>query len=278
MRNAARRETAGAPATSWLEDGSVPLHPRSAPEALAALEAVTERLLRDGDPRAAFPDVYAVITRRVAEAVALGEGHLFLEPRWISRLAGRFCERYLETLRWSLDRRAQDTEAWSVAYGRGAARAAPPLQRVLLGLSAHINYDLPIGIARTLAELGPEAEPHRVARFHRDHDAVNHLLRASVPEAFDRLVGRHGCAASRLLYARAYGPAEWMAMELLTSWRSRVWDDAMELLDARTDAPRQRVVRRLEHRSSRIARVLALPGLERIGRVLRAPVEIEAAA
>jgi hypothetical protein len=277
MRNAARRETAGAPATSWLDEGSVPLHPRSAAEALAALEAVSERLLRDGDPRAAFPDVYSIITRRVAECVALGDGHLFLEPSWISRLAGRFCERYLETLRWSLGRRAQDTAAWSIAYDRGEAGAALPLQRVLLGLSAHINYDLPIGIARTLSELGAEAEPWRVARFRRDHDAVNRLLRASVPEAFDRLVGRHGCAASRILHARAYGPAEWMAMELLTTWRSRVWDDAMELLDARTEAPRRRVLRRLERRASRIAHVLALPGMD-VGRVLRAPLGIAAAA
>lgn len=270
MGNAQQRVTSGSSEKSWLEEAGISMHPSSAAEALTALEAVAGRLLRNGDPRAAFPDVYAIITRRVAESVALGEGGLFLEPLWISRLAGRFCERYLETLRCSLERRVQDIEAWSLAYRTPGESL--PVQRVLLGLSAHINYDLPIGIARTIAELGAAADRARLGRFRHDHDAVNDLLRASIPEAFDRLIGRHDCAASRLLFARAYGPAEWAAMELLITWRARVWDDAMELLQARPTASRARVLRRLERRSRRIAQMLALPARLPMGRARRLPV------
>ncbi len=80
----------------------IPEHPVNADDALLALDTVAARLASRGDGRAAFPDIYGIITRKVAEEVKKNRG-IFVEPLWISRLAGRFCERYLETLRWSLD-------------------------------------------------------------------------------------------------------------------------------------------------------------------------------
>jgi hypothetical protein len=235
--------------------------PTSVHEALAALNAVTAWLADHGDQRAAFPDIYGIITRRVAESVALGADGFFLEPRWISRLAGRFCERYLETLRWSLDAGAQDTGAWSIAYACCDLGDMLPVHHVILGLSAHINYDLALGIAATIAELGGADDPAQLARYKHDHDAVNCLLRASVPEAFDHLIERHACPASKLIYRHAYGVAEWVAMYVLTTWRERVWADAIEMLHATTPAARDKVKRRLERRSRRFARLLAIPGI-----------------
>lgn len=242
---------------SWLDE-AVPRRPTSAPEALAALDAVTRALLARGDRRAAFPDIYGIITRRVAETVALGEAGLFMEPRWISRLAGRFCERYLATLRWSLTGTPQDTGAWSVAYACCKLRDLRPVHHVFLGLSAHINYDLALGIAETVREFGGAGDEARMRRYKHDHDAVNHLLRASVPEAFDHLGGRLDCDLSRAVYRHAYGAAEWLAMRVLTTWRERVWGDATELLAAPTRDAEGRVVRRMEARSRRYGHMIAL--------------------
>lgn len=245
---------------AWI-DAKIPGEPVNVDEALTALVAVTEGLCRRGDQRAAFPDIYAIITRRVAESVHLGARGLFLEPGWISRLAGRFCERYLLTLRWSLSGDAQDTSAWSVAYACCELGDLMPIHHVLLGLSAHINYDLALGIAATITEHGGAGDRRRIARFKHDHDAVNHLLRASVPEAFDHLIARHGCPVSRVIYRHAYGVAEWAVMRILTAWRERVWSDALALLEARGPSARRRIERRLENRSRRYARLLAIPGV-----------------
>jgi hypothetical protein len=243
----------------WLERVGIQLHPTSAPEAQAALAAVAAELLRRGDGRAAFPDVYGIITRRVCESVALGDRALFLEPRFISRLAGRFCERYLQTLGWSLSLCPQDASAWEIAYAAGDHGRTPPIQAVLLGLSAHINFDLAIGIYRTIVELGGKGDPERLRRYRHDHDAVNDLLRASVPEAFDHLITLHHCETAALLFRRAYALSEWTAMRVLTSWRARVWEDAMTLLNARHEGERERVIAELERRSRRYARFLAVP-------------------
>jgi len=253
---AASRSRDGSALERYLDEPPTSVH-----EASAALDAVTAWLHARGDQRAAFPDIYAIITRRVSESVALGADGFFLEPRWISRLAGRFCERYLETLRWSLDAGAQDTGAWSIAYACCDLGDMLPIHHVVLGLSAHINYDLALGIAATITELGGAGDPARIARYKHDHDAVNCLLRASVPEAFDHLIERHTCPASKLIYRHAYGAAEWMAMYVLSTWRERVWADAIELLHATTPAARDRVKRRLERRSGRFARLLAIPGI-----------------
>ena len=248
----------------WLDRTAIPQRPQNVHEALRALDAVTARRSADGDARAAFPDVYGIITRRVAESVELcerhgGEGAFFHEPRWISRLAGRFCERYLETLGWSLGGGAQDAGAWDATYGACDHAGNFPLQHVLLGLSAHINFDLAIGIHRTIVEHG-RTDAATLRRYKHDHDAVNDLLRASIPEAFDHLVSRHRCEASALIVRRTYAFAEWATMRILATWRSRVWDDAMSLLAARTPAAREVIVQRMERLSRRYARILALPG------------------
>jgi hypothetical protein len=241
----------------WILAG-VTLAPKSVHEALAALETVAERLHEGGDARGVFPDIYSIITRKVAEQVE-SDTSAFLEPRWISRLAGRFCERYLETLRWSLELRPQDCNAWSAAYACSSLSRTFPVQHVLLGLSAHINFDLAVGIYQTIREFGHEACPAMIARYKHDHDQVNSLLLASIPEAFEHLSERQGCALSSLLYARAYVVARFTTMQLLTRWRALVWDNVLALLVAKSDGARDALIAAMERRSGLYGRILKLP-------------------
>jgi Family of unknown function (DUF5995) len=243
---------------AWLERSDLPQRPKNVREALRALDAVTERLLGDEDARATFPDVYAIVTRQIAERVDLGAGAYFNDPRWISRLAGRFCERYLDTLRWSLAGSAQDCDAWDIAYAACESGGRLPIQHLMLGISAHINYDLAIGVYRTLAE-GTAPDSRALRRYKHDFDRVNDLLQASIPEVFAHLIGRHRCDASRVIFRRAYALSRWAALQIVTSWRERVWDDALAMLDAGTPSVRGRVVQRMERRSRRYARLLSLP-------------------
>lgn len=248
----------------WLNTCQAAFHPTDAAQAHAALDYVAEMLLRAGDARAAFPDIYAVITRRVAEEVARPDGP-FLEPAWISRLAGRFCARYLETLRWAHGGGPQDATAWAIAYDSALAEGMPPVQHALLGLSAHINYDLALGIHATIVECGHGEDRAKIARYKHDHDHVNALLDASITEAFQRLIRRHRCATTVWLN-RAGRLTRWFTMELLTRWRAQVWDEVEALLRARTPAQRARVVRRIGARAGRIGAVLRrpLPALPRV--------------
>ncbi len=247
----------GGRAVGDLDIGHTAFHPTDADQAHAALDHVAGMLLRAADARAAFPDIYAVITRRVAVEVSRPDGP-FQEPTWISRLAARFCARYLETLRWALAGNEQDTSAWASAYDSVDAAGMPPVQHALLGLSAHINYDLAIGIHATIVEAGYADDRAMIARYKHDHDHVNALLDASIPEAFDRLITRHHCATTVWL-DRGRRLSRWGTMELLTRWRAQVWVEVEALLAARTGAQRARVLRRIGARAARIGALLQRP-------------------
>lgn len=230
--------------------------PQDGLAALEALNTVAERLYERGDPRAAFPEIYGVITRRAALEARSANGG-FLEPAWIYRLMGRFCERYLETLAWSEAKKSQDCTAWKVTYEYARRGLTIPFQDVVLGLSAHINYDLPIGISQTIREFGDS--PEKVARYKHDHDHINTLLRESVPECFERVADRYGCRTGQTLWQHGGRVTESIVLTVLSVWRGHIWNDVLALLDARDEYARRRAVARMEWRSGMIARAIVAP-------------------
>ncbi|QSQ20469.1 hypothetical protein JY651_35250 [Pyxidicoccus parkwayensis] len=240
-----------------LLDG-IDLHPRDVDSALVALNTVVARLAARNDARAVFPDVYGIITRNVAREVRRGDQGLFLEPAWISRLAGRFAERYLETLAWSLRGEPQDCAAWDIAYRAASAGTTVPLDDAALGISAHINFDLALGLWQTIEEMG-DTTPEKLARYKHDHDAVNALLAESLPEAVARLEERYGCTVTPWIRRPALMPmTSEVALFVLGLWRAHVWEDVLALVHAPDRAAQQAVITRMHQRSHSLGRVLSV--------------------
>lgn len=238
--------------------------PTQLDSAAHGLRTVANRLYELGDPRAAFPDIYGMITDRVALEANKPDG-MFWEPQWISRLSGRFCERYLDTLEWSLADHDQDCGAWRIAYRCAALAATVPFQDVILGLSAHINYDLAQGISQTIVEFGHAASPEMRARYKHDHDAVNVLLKESIPAAFERLIRAYRCRTSAALFGPARRVTEPMTLRVLAYFRGNVWNDVVALLDVASDAEGQKVLDAMDRRSGRYARALTVGNFAYLG-------------
>ena len=232
----------------------IELRPRDAHATLHALETAGHRLRAVGAPRAAFPDVYAVITRNVVTACREGR---FGEPAWVFRLAGRFGELYLAALAPSVRGAQAPSGAWRAAF---AARRGPslPTLEAFLGINAHINVDLAQGIAANIADLGGASDPARMARYRRDHDAVNEILRESMPEILARLAVVHGCQLARLarIDPRVQRAVSVAVLALLADWRDRVWDDMMVLLTAPTPTAAAAQIARMDLRATLGARAL----------------------
>lgn len=246
------QQRARARALSVLD--GVDMAPKSVEGALQALETVAARLRERGDARAVFPDVYAVITRRVKMTVE-GQGPAFLEPQWISRLAGLFCEYYLAALKGSLTGGPLPS-AWGLAFGRGDMEAAS--LDALLGINAHINYDLAQGLYSNIVFHGAERDPRLLARYRHDHDLVNSILAAAMPEIFDILAKRYRCPLA-LMVTRSRGVQASVSrgvMLTLRQWRDRVWDDLSAMLEAGDEASRKAVLARMDRSSALIARAI----------------------
>ncbi|HLL53748.1 MAG TPA: DUF5995 family protein [Myxococcaceae bacterium] len=236
----------------------LPPAPRDVFEAVRALRQVTQTLRQLGDTRAIFPDIYGIITERVAGEIN-GRTGFFKEPSFIARLAGRFAERYLETLRWSLQQTPQDCAAWGIAYRYSTDARLVPLQHAALGISAHINYDLAPGIYRTICELGAARNPHLLRRFKHDHDKVNVLLEACVPPSLRTLAGVYQCRTSALVerFSSSLRLTTRVAIGAISRWRERVWDNVVALLDSPGERARQRVIARMDARAGFTGRLLA---------------------
>jgi hypothetical protein len=235
----------------------VDLAPISVGGALSALETVASRLREKGDARAVFPDVYAVITRRVKEAIE-GRGPAFLEPQWISRLAGLFCEYYLAALGASLDGRRTGADAWDVAFQSCGARGTAASMNALLGINAHINYDLAQGLFDNIVQHGAVNDARLLSRYRHDHDLVNEILEAAMPEIFQILVERYECPLAAVATV-SKGLQETIARAVLFTlrqWRDRVWDDLVELLTASSPLGHKAVLARMNRRAGLVARAL----------------------
>lgn len=233
--------------------------PASVDEALKALELVASRLRERNDPRAVFPDVYAVITRRVKEAIE-GRGPAFLEPQWISRLAGYFCEYYLAALGASLEGRATAASAWDVAFEQCSEGGTPASIHAVLGINAHINYDLAQGLYQNIVQHGAARDKSLLRRYRHDHDLVNEILTAAMPEIFQILVTRYRCpvAALATMNRSVQETISRAVMFTLRQWRDRVWNDLEALLAASADHGRRcGVLSRMNKKSSLMARAFA---------------------
>lgn len=237
----------------------VDLHPATARDALRALETVSARFRALNDARAVFPDVYAVVIRDVIDAVEGRRGPVLRDPQRTCRLAGRFCERYLTALSSSLSGRDDVAGTWAVAFdaSRSRARLTIPAQDALLGVHAHVAYDL----AQCLADDLAGADEAVTAARRDDFFALTSLLREALSDVVVHLTARYDCAATRSLAAdlpmrRVAAEA---ALQLLQMWRTRVWDDALALRALQGEGRRRAFTAALDRNATRSACWLAAP-------------------
>ena len=185
-----------------------------------------ERLLDElppEDARRAFHATYLRTTRAVGEALAAGA---FEDADWVERWDVAFADLYLDALEEALAGRTP-ARPWAIACAEPPARRLPPLRLVLLGMNAHINYDLPQAI---VAVIPPEDfdDPAVLQRRHRDHRAIDAVLAGRVRAEDDEFDG------PRRLVDRLTAPANRLATKrFLVESRTKVWANAHALDAAR---------------------------------------------
>jgi hypothetical protein len=192
---------------------------------VASMEASLARLETAGDARRHFHATYLRTTRAVGEEIARGG---FDDGHWVERWDIVFADLYLDALDADLARQPVSTP-WRVAFD--AARdhtELPPLRHVLLGMNAHINFDLPQAL---LAVISPADfdDAAVLARRAADHRHIDDVLAERVA-AEDAELGRFG----RTLSDRLLRPLNRAATKrFLVEARAAVWHNATVLNRAR---------------------------------------------
>jgi hypothetical protein len=202
---------------------------RQAPATIAELQdAMKERLAALGPEHAAAREFLSTYLRTTAAVAAGIDSGTFEDPAWVERWDLVFAGLYLTALDAYLSQGGRPSRPWRLAFN--AAPGLPPLLNVLLGVNAHINYDLPQALLAVItdAEFG---DPSRLARRRRDHDRIDEILSGRVAAEDVEISAR----SVRSVVDRAMRPVNrWAARRFLKEAREKVWANTVQLWRAKS--------------------------------------------
>jgi Family of unknown function (DUF5995) len=216
-------------------------------QSVAALVARMEADLASlDDGRRYFHATYLRTTKAVGEEIERGG---FADNAWLERWDVVFADLYLQALAAKSPPRP-----WHIALDTARHRVdLPPLRHVLLGMNAHINYDLPQAL---LAVITPEEfdDADLMARREADHKHVDEVLLARVG-AEDAEMGE------RSFLDRLLGPANRAGTKrFLVEARRKVWHNTRILDQARRGGTYDETLAQLEELSAAKVAELTAPG------------------
>ena len=204
-----------------------------------------------GDGRAIFLDCYRRMTDAVVDNVGRGR---FDDGVWVETLLDRFAGYYFSTI----DDETHDVyvpEPWLLAHGAAMSGDGQPIQLLLAGVNAHINYDLVRTLVDVLDDEWPANDEAGRARRRSDYDLINQIIAETADVVQDEVVERRSPWLD--LFDRGLGRLdEHLAVRLLGRWRTQVWRHAVEVLDD-TDGRDERILV-IEQQCARRARWLLL--------------------
>lgn len=207
-------------------------------EVIAEMTRRWRALRRAGDWRAVFAATYLRTTEQIlAAAAAPGT---FENPAWMVRLDCAFAQRYFAASDcW--DRGAPCPTSWRLAFEGARDKRTLVFQDLLLGMSAHINYDLPYALDATVP---PDLPPATLASYFRDHSRMNVLLAGAID-----VVQQAASEYSPLLdLADALSAGDELGTaQMINIWRARSWAHFLLLRQAADRATAEQMIEQSSH-------------------------------
>ena len=233
--------------------------PKDMDESLDAMRSALDYFHRENDQRAIFLRAYYLITSAVWQAIhqrGRYQKRIFLDPQWVDRLAGKFALLYFQSL--STQERGGE-RAWKMAHRLAGTNETSVFQDMLLGINAHINYDLAYGIYLNLKEYDDGRDHLQLPRRKFDHDQVNNILVNTIPQVETVLTRDYG-GELHMMGELAGDLDEVLGSVGIKYYRERVWWAAISFLSARSPEELQLVHDRLDWESAQLAESLACEG------------------
>ena len=229
---------APAPAQDVCANGS----PKCVQVTIAKMERRFEPLAKACSHQAVFSLAYLRTTQEYARAAA--EPGFFQDVRFVNHEDAVFAQYYFDAYdAWAAGRRSAVPEAWRIAFDAAGQRKVSGSGNLLLGMSAHVNRDLPF----VLEQLG--------LGLKSDHDKVNVFLRRVVKPLLAEEAARFDPTMDD---DHAYGLSHEAFFKLLEGWRELAWEHAQQLVEARTPADRALVAAKIEADAAATATSLVL--------------------
>jgi len=205
---------------------------------LVAWEAANDR-------RLIFLNCYKMMTQNVVAAIQANE---FEDTPWVATLMDNFAGYYFQALEAFEKEPDGSPDVWRIAFTAAQNPRTHVLVNLVLGVNAHINYDLVFALSELLASEWEQLSPTQRQMRYRDHCRINTIINNTINEVQDKVIDRY--EPEFALMDKLLGPLdEWMTGLLISEWREEVWKHATRLLDPEEAAARAAIIQQVHQLS-----------------------------
>ncbi|MEN8042200.1 MAG: DUF5995 family protein [Actinomycetota bacterium] len=196
------------------------------------MEEIADRLDAENDGRRYFHNVYLNTTRAVMAEV---EADGFVDSAWAERWGVAFADLYLDALR-AWDDGGNPSKPWRIAFEAARDLDTTPLRHTLLGINAHVNYDLPQAFLAVITDAEFD-DPETMSKRASDHAHIDSIL-ASRVRSEDKNLARVEQRGDRTMADRLLLPFNRVGTKrFLKEGRRKVWSNTNVLAQARRRGP-----------------------------------------
>ncbi len=210
-------------------------------EMVSRMDSLAKEWEERNDKRGIFLRCYCMMTENMVIAL---EEQRFLDGDWVAGMVHRFAEYYFDALA-CFDCGEEVPETWRFVHHAAEQEDLHVLQHLLLGVNAHINYDLVLTLYEILKpEWSRLSESDKQKRY-QDHILVNTIIGETIDKVQDEVVEKH---APRMdLIDKLMGRLdERLITGLIRRWRKSVWQHTLELLNSSGDSQVQDRIQKVE--------------------------------
>lgn len=183
------------------------------------------------DRRAIFLTCYVMMTQNMMTALEKWE---FQDREWVAKLLHRFAGYYFEALN-AYEQGQPTPEVWKYAFDAARDTDTPThvIQHLILGVNAHICYDLVFTLVDVLRREWAILTPEQREQRYQDHLQVNEIIYQTIDRVQDQIIAQYSPIMGHVdrVFVRV---DEWLVRRLITHWRDQVWHTALQCMECST--------------------------------------------
>lgn len=193
------------------------------------------------DARAIFLHCYRLMTSNMLVAI---DQQRFHDNDWVDKLLHRFAEYYFEALA-CYDCGENVPLIWQHTHQRAVEKQLHPIQHLLLGVNAHINYDLVLTLHEILHPEWHDLSASAKNERYEDHCLVNTIIAETIDQVQDEVVEKYAPGMDWI--DKIMGRLdEKLIVLMIQRWREKVWEQALLFCDSSSEQKQQSLHQDLE--------------------------------
>ncbi len=228
------------------------LHPQN--QTQKSLSRLVQQWQTTNDRRAIFAHTYYLMTTNMLNALESGEFH---DREWVADLLDKFAGYYFSALDEYERIPTATPPVWKVAFQVAENANSFTVQHLLLGVNAHINYDLTKTLIDVLKDEWKTAGPELKQSRYEDHTDVNRIIEKTLDETQELVIARYSPVLDKLNQV-SFNLDDLVISSLIRSWREQAWQHAVGFLDAEDWNRQHSVLQETEYIALRRADMIML--------------------